>query len=95
MSTRTPRRPLLRRHAPDQHKNRDKQQECLQLQDIGVNTDTDEEVSMLTSRVAQLEREVSILYKESDLSVNKFQLQTIAGDDARVAFYAGFPSFAH
>ena len=50
---------------------------------------------MLTSTVAQLEREVSILYKESDLSVNKFQLQTIAGDDARVAFYAGFLSFAH
>ena len=67
----------------------------MQLQDIGVNTDTDEEVSMLTSRVAQLEREVSILCKESDLSVNKFQLLTIAGDDARVAFYADFSSFAH
>ena len=67
--------PLLRRNAPDQHKNSNKQQECLQLQDIGVNTDTDEVVSV----VAQLEREVSILCKESDLSVNKFRLQTIAG----------------
>ena len=61
VSTSTPRRSLLRRCAPDQHKNSDKQQECLQLQDIRVNTDTDEEVSVLTSRVAQLEREVSIL----------------------------------
>ena len=90
VSTPTPRRPLLRRHAPDQHKNSDKQQECLQLQDIGVNTDTDEEVSMLTSTVAQLEREVSILHKESDLSVSIFRLQTSAGDDAKVAFIQGF-----
>ena len=34
-----------------------------------ISTLTDEEVSRLAARIAELEREVSILWKESDLSV--------------------------
>ena len=99
VSTPTPRRPLLRRHTPyteDQSEDGEEQQECLQIQEIGVNTDVnDEEVSKLTARVAELEKEVSILRRDSDLGVTKFRLQSIAGDDTKVTFYTGFPSYAH
>ena len=54
--TPTPRRPPVCRHTPyteDQCEDGEEQQECLQIQDFGVNTDVnDEEVSKLTTRVA-------------------------------------------
>lgn len=53
--------------------NSNKQHEGLQLQGI-------EEVSHLTARVADLERKVSVLRKESDVSVTKLWLQIIADD---------------
>ena len=56
VSTPTPRRPPVCRHTPyteDQCEDGEEQQECLQIQDFGVNTDVnDEEVSKLTTRVA-------------------------------------------
>ena len=99
VSTPTPRRPLVHRQTlctDDKHENDEEKQECLQTRDGGVNTHpNDEEMSKLTARVAELEREVSILRRDSDLNHTKFRLQTIASDDAKVAFYMGFPSYAH
>ena len=99
VSTPTPRRPLVRRqtlHTDDKHENDEEKQECLQTRDVGVNTDgNDEEMSKLTARVAELEKEVSILRRDSELNHTKFRLQTIVSDDAKVAFYTGFPSYAH
>ena len=60
-----------------------------------MNTDgNDEEMSKLTARVTELE-EVRILCRDSELNHTRFRLQTIASDDAKVAFYTGFPSYAH
>ena len=69
----------------------------LHTQEVGVNMvpANHEDVSKLKARVAELEKEVSILHRDSELSVAKFRLQTIAEDDAKVAFYTGFPSYAH
>jgi len=55
----------------------------------------DEEMSKLTARVAELEKEVSIHCRDCDFNHTKFRLQIIASDDAKVAFYMGFPSHAH
>ena len=69
VSTPTPRRPLVGRqtlHTDDKHENDEEKQECLQTRDVGVNTDgNDEEMSKLTARVAALEKEVSILRRDS------------------------------
>ncbi len=97
MSTPTPRSPVVRRHTPyteDQCEDGEEQQECLQMQEIGVNTDVnDEDVSKPTARVAELEKEVCILRRDSDLT--KFRHQTIADDEAKIVFYTGFPSYVH
>lgn len=83
VSTPTPRRPLIRRQtlrtaADDKHENVEEQQECLETRDAGVNTDAnDEEMSKLTARVAELEKEVSILRRDSDLNHNCKQLLTM------------------
>ena len=76
VATPTPRRPLVRRHTPcteDQHENGEEHQECLQMQEIGVNTDVnDEEVNKLRVRVAELEKGVSILRRDSEPSITSW-----------------------
>ena len=67
----------------------------MQMQEIGVNTDVhDEKVSKLRARVAEVEKKVSILRRDCEPSVTNFRLQTIAGDEAKVAFYTRLPSYA-
>ena len=65
---------------------------AVHTQDVGVNTD-DDELGRLTHRVLELERAVDEL-KASKKKV-AFRLESIAGDDTKVAFYTGFLSYAH
>ena len=61
--------------------------------DVGVNTESDElTCSKLERRVQELEREVGELKASQKVALH---LEDIAGDDAKVAFYTGFPSYAH
>ena len=61
--------------------------------DVGVNTEGDElTCSKLERRVQELEREVGELKASQKVAL---RLEDIAGDDAKVAFYTGFPSYAH
>ena len=58
-----------------------------------------EEVAKLRERVAKLEEEakllqieVAVLQKKDDM---KMRLAMISGDDAKILFYTGFPSYEH
>ena len=68
MSIPTPRRPLIRIPIPDSIVNNDEdqeQQESVHTQDRGVNTDSVmNEISVLTARVDELEKEVCELKKK-------------------------------
>ena len=82
-STSTPRRPLVHRPLQeDRHDSDDSDRmEQLPTLEIGVNTDGDQEVKKLEARIK--------VSKENDSS---FSLESIAGDDLKVAF---FPSYEH
>lgn len=64
---------------------------ALCTQDVGVNTDSDELIR-LEHRVQELEKEVSELKAGQNVT---FRLENIKSDDSKVAFYTGFPSYAH
>ena len=64
------------------------EQESAQMKDVGVNTENEE----LSARVVKLEKEIIELKGSQNLP---FCLERIAGDDAKVLFYTGFPSYAH
>ena len=56
-----------------------------------MNTESDE-FGRLTHRVLELARAIDELKSSKKVA---FRLENIAGDDAKVAFYTGFPSYAH
>ena len=92
----TPRRPL-ERHVPSVQENLqpdgvEASSSAVQVhtRDVGVNTDGDE-LGRLTHRVLELEREVDELKASKKVA---FRLESIAGDDTKVAFYTGFTSYA-
>ena len=63
-------------------------QESTQTKDVGVNTENEE----LLARVAKLEKEIIELKGSQN---PPFHSERTAGDDAKVLFYTGFPSYAH
>ena len=59
--------------------------------DVGVNIDRDD-LSRMEHRVQELEREVNRLKAGQNTA---FRLENLKNDDSKVAFYTGFPSYAH
>ena len=49
----------------------------------------------LRASVADLEEELSTLYRERGCGIANFQLQTVSDGNSKVAFYTGFLSYAH
>ena len=98
----TPRRPLVRRSTVGSNTAGIEEAAGSCKVDVGVNTDDvvdSEEVAKLRERVAKLEEEakllqieVAVLQKKDDM---KMRLAMILGDDAKILFYTGFPSYEH
>ena len=61
-----------------------------------MNTDEidNEEIVKLKEKINQLEEEITMLQKEV-VSNSKLRLSTVVDDDAKIAFYTGFPSYDH
>ena len=89
----TPRRPLVRTPLKVDTRKEDCDVER-KSQDIGINTtgpvEEKKKIEELEGKIATLEREIKEL-KEND----RFTLESIAGDDGKVAFYTGFPTYNH
>ena len=96
----TPWRPLVRRSTVGSNTAGIEEAAGSCKVDVGVNTDdvVDSEVAKLRERVAKLEEakllqiEVAVLQKKDDM---KMRLATISGDDAKILFHTGFPSYEH
>ena len=59
--------------------------------DVGVNTGRDDR-SRMEHRIQEVERKVSELKAGQNVA---FRLESLKSDDSKVAFYTGFPSYAH
>lgn len=95
MSTQVPRRPPLTRSTTSTVIQFTNLEESAR-KELGVNTGAyDNEVVKLRARVTELEEELSIFCQERGSGMANFRLQAIADDDSKVAFYTGFPSYAH
>lgn len=58
----------------------------------GCRGEHSDDLSRLENRVKELEREVSELNAGQNVT---FRLENIKSDGSKVAFYTGFPSYAH
>ena len=93
VSTPTPRGPLVHHQLFTEKREENDGDDERKTHDAGVNTDLPDskKTRKLEERVIALEREMMQL-KENCI---QFSLESIAGDDGKVAFYTRFPIYKH